>query len=793
MPIRTGAADVLAAPRHALGLAMLACLVCTMALAYPALAGGFLVNPFSDQYIGGYPVREFGAQVLRQTGSFPLWNPYIFAGLPYVAAMHGDIFYPTFLLRVMLPTDVAMTWSFIIHLWLAGVFTYCFLRAYGYGFYGALLGGIAYMMSGQIASLVSPGHDGKLYVNALFPLALWMLVRGVRDGRLWSWGVLAITVGLAVLSPHPQLLQYMLLACGAFALLLAFADLGAGRMERSVALRRLGLALGAVLLGGAMGAIQYLPVREYVAWSPRAGGFRAYEVATSYSMPIEELINTYVPEFTGILDRYWGANGIHFHSEYLGAAALVLAGAAFGARGPGRQFVRFWTGTLVVALLWALGGNTPFYHLVYALVPGTKFFRAPSTIFFIVSFAVGVLACVGTERLLARETRPRYLVAWMGFAALMAVLGVAGGLTNLAASIAGPERFDAVAANAGSLSLGAVRALLFVSCAAGVGLAYLRGKLSHRAAAVALAAVVAADLWTVDKQYWRFSPPAAELYASDPTIEYIKAQRQPGRVVAIATAGAAYHDPMLNGDGLMVHGVRQVLGYHGNELGRYQRLYGKNEDLVSRLANPNFWQLTNLKYFLTNLPQPPFEGAERLVGPVRNAPGSTVYLYGMPGENPAAWVAPAIVKAPDEAVLATLLDPRFPVHSTALFDTSASVTSRTDLKRPPEPLAIRPTFTRYEPGRISLTLDGPAPAGSALVVSENFYPGWRATVNGRPAAVERADFSLMGVALPAGATSIDLVFASAPFETGKAVTLATATAALLLALVGAIADRRRRA
>src|SRR5215207_7550920 len=372
MPIRTGAADVLAAPRHSLGLAMLACLVCTMALAYPALAGGFLVNPFSDQYIGGYPVREFGAQMLRQTGSFPLWNPYIFAGLPYVAAMHGDIFYPTFLLRVMLPTDVAMTWSFIIHLWLAGVFTYCFLRAYGYGFYGAVLGGIAYMMSGQIASLVSPGHDGKLYVNALFPLALWMLVRGVRDGRLWSWGVLAIAVGLAVLSPHPQLLQYMLLACGAFALFLALADRGEGGPERSDVLRRLGLALGAVLLGGAMGAIQYLPVREYVAWSPRAGGFRAYEVATSYSMPIEELINTYVPEFTGILDRYWGANGIHFHSEYLGAAALLLAGAAFGARGPGRQFVRFWTGTLVVALLWALGGSTPFYHMVYALVPGTK-------------------------------------------------------------------------------------------------------------------------------------------------------------------------------------------------------------------------------------------------------------------------------------------------------------------------------------------------------------------------------------------------------------------------------------
>ena len=82
--------------------------------------------------------------------------------MPYIAAMHGDIFYPTFLLRMIMPTDVAMTWGFIIHIFLAGLFTYVFLRGIGYGFYGALVGGLAYMMSGQIASSVSPGHDGKL-------------------------------------------------------------------------------------------------------------------------------------------------------------------------------------------------------------------------------------------------------------------------------------------------------------------------------------------------------------------------------------------------------------------------------------------------------------------------------------------------------------------------------------------------------------------------------------------------------------------------------------------------------
>src|SRR5205814_3829303 len=141
----------LRAPAHANLWAALTYAVLTMSLGFPALAGKFLVGPNSDQYVAGYAFREFAASTLKSTGHFPLWDPYLFGGLPFVAAMHGDIFYPTFLLRMIMPTDVAMTWGFIIHVFLSGLFTYGFLRAIGYGFYGSLVGGIAYMMSGQIA------------------------------------------------------------------------------------------------------------------------------------------------------------------------------------------------------------------------------------------------------------------------------------------------------------------------------------------------------------------------------------------------------------------------------------------------------------------------------------------------------------------------------------------------------------------------------------------------------------------------------------------------------------------
>src|SRR5690606_38945261 len=131
------------------------------------------------------------------------------------------------------------------------------------------------------------------------------------------WGAIAIVVGLGVLSPHPQLLQYMLLCGGFYALYLTFTKPEVGAVERSVALRRLGYSLAAIALGGLIGAIQYLPVMEYVPWSPRAGG-TGWEHATSYSMPVEELlVNSWLPQFTGILEHYWGRNGIHFHSEYL--------------------------------------------------------------------------------------------------------------------------------------------------------------------------------------------------------------------------------------------------------------------------------------------------------------------------------------------------------------------------------------------------------------------------------------------------------------------------------------------
>jgi hypothetical protein len=762
-----------------------------LALGFPALGGRFLVNPYSDQYIAGYAFRDFGASVLRDTGGFPLWNPYIFGGMPFVAGMHGDIFYPTFLLRLVMPTDAAMTWGFIIHLALAGLGTYCFLRALGLGFFPALTGGAAYQLSGALASLVSPGHDGQLFVSALLPFAMLLILRTVRDGRAWAWGALAIVVGLAVLSPHPVKLQYMLIASGAFALHLVFGGEG-DRLARRPALRRLGAALAMIVLGFLIGAIQYVPVNEYVPWSPRAGG-RGYEYATAYSMHVPQVINGFLPQFGGILANYWGENGIHLNNEYLGAAMFVLA---FAGLGSSMRLVRsrlFWAGVVVVGMLWALGNSTPFYRLVYAIVPGTKYFRTPDMMLFVPTFAFAVLGAYGAERVLAGRVSTRYALGWAAFALAVAVIATLGGITNLASAMAGPERYDIVQANRAEVLVGAWRSFLAVAAMAAVIWLVARRRFADLATAGGLlVAVVALDLWSVARRFWAFSPPAAELFARDPIVDYLASQSDSTRVLTVPLRQTEVaRDPYFSGDALMRHRVRQVMGYHGNELGRYQRLYGA-DDFSRQLANPNFWQLTNLRYWYTNVEQPPLEGMTRVLGPVKNSVGSTAYLYRSPGEQPAAWVAAAIVKAPDEQVLATVLEPRFNLRSVALFDSAAAVQGRADLRVAPDTVAVRATVTRPASDQIRVALDAPAPAGSALVVAENFYPGWTATVDGRPGVAERADYVLIGVPLPAGARRVDLRFASPRYELGKSITLAALAASLLLLLGGAVLDRRAR-
>jgi hypothetical protein len=770
--------------------------MCVLALGYRAVAGDFLVNAMSDQFNTGYAYRVFGAEQLRATGGFAQWDPYILGGIP-IAAQHGDVFYPTFILRLLLPVDVAITWSFLVHLGLAGLFAFGLVRALGFAFWPALFAGVTYAMSGQVASLVSPGHDGKMYVSALAPLLLWMIVRAVRDGRAWAWGMIALVTGLAILTPHNQMVYYLALLCIPFTIWIALRG-GEEPPVRAVATRRVLIAGGAAALGLAVAAVQFLPFYAYLDYAAR-GVARGYEYATSYSMPPEEMLNFYLPHFSGFIEDYWGRNPIKLHSEYVGAVVLLVAGLAIGASGRRRE-VWFWGVAGVIATLVALGGHTPFYRLWY-LLPMMKVVRAPAMIFFIAQLAIAVFAAIGVERLLREGAKRGYLIGWGVFAVLILVLAGGGALTSVAQSLAPPERYALVERNSGALIGGALRSFLFVALAIGVLWAGASRRLSGMALAAALVALAAADLWTVERRYFRFSPPARELYASDPTIEYLKTLEEPGRVMAVSLSARGIPDapdPVFSGDALMVHRVRAVTGHQGNELQRWVELAGaKSPAIGPNLFQREFRRLTNVRFWLVDRELPPehpqLPGMRfiRRVGPVQNASGNEAWLFELDEPNPAAWVAPLIAEASADAIRSTVMNPSFDVRRAALFDSSSAVQGRA-ISGTPEPLAIRARVSYPSPRQIHVALDQPAPDGSALIVSENWYPGWSATVDGRPASVARADYTLIGVPLSAGAQRVELSFADSSYARGKVITVIALMLTLALIAGGILMERRRR-
>jgi uncharacterized membrane protein YfhO len=91
---------------------------------------------------------------------------------------------------------------------------------------------------------------------------------------------------------------------------------------------------------------------------------------------------------------------------------------------------------------------------------------------------------------------------------------------------------------------------------------------------------------------------------------------------------------------------------------------------------------------------------------------------------------------------------------------------------------------------MTIGLTGAEATASHLVISENWYPDWKATVDGKPGVVRRGDHSLLSVDLPAGAREVSLVFDSDTYAKGKMVSLAALMAAVAMLFVPLIARRK---
>ncbi|HET7040042.1 MAG TPA: YfhO family protein, partial [Gemmatimonadales bacterium] len=440
-------------------------------LSLPMLSGKWLAGPYSDQFPTGYATRTWAAEEIRRTGALPAWDPHMFGGIPFVAGQHGDIFYLTSALRVVLPTSTAMNLGFVIHYLLAGLFTYLLLRRLKVSWTGALVGGLAYQLSGLIASYPSPGHDGKLFVSTWFPLALLALVMAIRERRWEGYGLLAFCVGVSLLSPHYQMTYYLLIASGLFALYLAFGEPGAEPVGPRIG--RLGLALGAVLVGFGIAMIQIMPFFEYLPYSPRAESYGDFARSASYAIPWNHVPELFLSEFVGRGETYWGSNPLKYHSEYLGLPVVALA--VLGMAGSPRRRLTWWLGGIgLLFLLISLGGSTPFYRLWWSVMPYVKQTRAPGMAFFVVAFVMAVFAAAGVERLERGEGKSAARI-WLAIGAAVGLIALVGGWGGLAESLARAGEPDPMGRPLSSIAAGAGPAIRWGAFGSGAALAVVAG------------------------------------------------------------------------------------------------------------------------------------------------------------------------------------------------------------------------------------------------------------------------------------------------------------------------------
>lgn len=752
-------------------------------LSLPMWSGQFLAAPWSDQYATGYAFRAWAAEQWRALGHIPLWNPEIFGGLPFVGAMHGDIFYPTAWTRLVLPTALAMNLGFVVHYLLAGWFMYLLLRMLKASWAGSVTGAFAYQLAGVVGSYVAPGHDGKLFVTALFPLALIALILGIRQRRLEGYALLALAVGLGVLSPHPQMLYYMLVAAGIFALYLALGE--KGPIDRRRALGTLGLALAAVVLGFGVGMIQVLPFYQYLPFSPRADTYRGFQDATSYAVAWSHVPEMFLSGFVGTSQAgtYWGGNLIKLHSEYLGLPVVALA--TLGVTAPGRRRLVLWLGAIgALMLLVALGAGTPFYRLWYEVMPFMKKVRAPGMALYLVAFVLAVYAAFGVERL-ERGAGKRASVVWMligGVVVLAAAAGAFGGLARFLAQ--GLETGGGRAVAAAGAAVGAIRvgvavsgfALLLTGLAAWLR---QRQKLPALAFAFAVPLVVGADLWRNAEPFWEWSRAHEELFGGDALIERVRSTPEPYRVLQFPAE-------VYPGSALMAYDVPQLLGHHGNELHRFDELMGgKNE--WRYLHNLVLWDLYAVNQVLVpaRLPirdqLPGFgERFDSVFSASSAGMGGAADVYVRRSPAPYARVVPAALALPDEQAIAVIANPRsgFQPDRVLLVAPDAPVEPER-LSVLPEPLAVAARFDAWEPGRMRITLEPAAPQDAYLLVAENWYREWEATVDGAPATLLRGNVAMLAVALPVGARDVELTYRGVAYSRGKAVSLASLFVVLL--------------
>jgi hypothetical protein len=774
-----------------------------------------------------YPTYHFAAQALK-SGTLPLWNPYLWGGAPFAADIQASFFYPVNLLYFGLAPEITYRGVMLLavfHIWLAGAGMYLFLKgllparplivaAPWLPGAPALLGALAFMFSDYF--IVHFGNLNLIAQAAWLPFIFLFYHRSLAERRpgLAVWA--GIFLAVAASAGHIQPVLFIVLALG-WDLLYHLGAEWAGRRAGEAGHGRSAWPLVATLavtlaVGLGLAACVLLPAYEMTGYTLRAD--YDYAQASRYSLAPAQLVGLAVPGFFGRDPAvHWGLWD-RVEVGYAGVLTLLLGVFALlshphprplspiaqgevssknleaGFKVPpspqpspsegegadrealvGMQY-RF-ASLAILGLLLAMGGYAALHGWLYWLVPGLGSMRAPARSVFVLDFGLAALAALGLnallyapgealDRALARLLRaaPWVIGAVILFALPLAFYAV------ITSQDKDPVIFARVSAAANGL-------VFFTGLlVAGTALFYLRRREGTHPAIVGALAVglLFFDLASLgsnvdvgrDDPTRNFDHPAA--------LQFLKSDASLYRIDTRTNVWDAWQPNTSLLNGLFdVGGLENPLS-----LADYDRYWA---GIPSRSSS--LYDFLNAKYVIAAKDvtldwdkfAPVFDGD----------PAVAIYLNRR--ALPRALIVHQAIAARDhEAAFAALHVPGFDPATTVVIEGGEPL----DVTTP----SGAATIGLAAFGLNEIRLDVDTPADAYLVLSEVWYPGWRATVDGQPSPVLRANYAFRAVRLGPGQHQVQLTFSPDSWTAGLAVSGLTALAVIVWGLLKSYYRRR---
>jgi hypothetical protein len=774
-----------------------------------APAGHAPATAFHDFYSLFYPAATIASNLVHGQ-EFPLWNPYSFCGAPFLASIQMGVLYPPNWLHAVLRPERAFCLLLVAHVVLAGIGTWLYCRGRGCSVEASLFAAVAFAVSGRVVLHQFAGHPHIGYSAAWLPLVFWTVDRLRTAPNITRAVALGLVLACHFLVGFPMLSLLLAYLLPLYIAIVGPPARGASTCANSrfAALR---FALIAAVLALGISAAQILPTLEYMHESHRGGGLN-YDWATTSSFPPINLISLPMGGFFGdeIHLPYWGETSLWESTAFCGVAALLLALAAVCRRNAGRE-TWFWAAAGIVVMLFAMGRYSFVYDFGYHWLPGVKLFRGVGKLSIFSHLAIAVLAGRGFDAALgAPHRRSRCVVFTMIGACALALWTQFERSVDAPPpefwekcfdTIRSPGRFTLLTFPAHlkaaflSKSYGFMLQNVCWSClilAACTG-TLLIGARFVRSARVAMLGLLCLELYLFAGPYLKTSNTAPYLEPSR-RLRALLPDQGPWRFCCVSDAS---DDQLVNQ--FVYHRFEGIGGVEASLLTRYstllQRVTGVEPQLQTYFSLPvvhkPLLNLLNVRYYAAPASAVRIGDStrdRRIQENVFTKDGKSFDLYENADALPRAFLVHEC-RSVEYAEFGAVLVPRL-LREGAVRATFVEGTEQLSIERASADEIPAESCRIVSSGPTQLRADVVLQKTGLLVVTENFYPGWTARIDGRAARVLPANLAMRAVAVPAGRHTVEMSYEPESFYLGLRICIGTLSIVCGL-LVYPVVFRRR--